>query len=270
MGGTHAPPPAVCDCDDGPAFLHSGDAGDLIYALPAMREMAVKSGSPGGRFKIYLGNHDRMVRNPWTAKSSWSMGEFLKTQSYITKVLWTPQGHGALDGLDYFDCDPFRARLLLHFRPGRTITDYVAEVLGVRGDTSNRPWLEIDEPMHVDGLPVVVCRTERYRNYQFPWHQVFRKYFGKILFVGHHHEWETCCSMWGHLPFCETETVLDLARLIAGCRLFIGNQSLPLAIAEGFKQNVLMESWPKLPDTIWIRPNSVAWLNKPVPLPEIP
>lgn len=222
------------------------------------------------RIRVLLGKHDKMVRNPWTPESAWSMSLLLNQQPYIVDSFWAPPGHVAVEGMDYFDCDPFRRRLLRHFQPGRTISDYVAEVLGVPTSCSQRPWLTVDVPMHVEGCPVLMCRTERYRNYSFPWHEVIKKYAGRIAFVGHQHEWETCCQMWGQIPYCPTETIWDLARLIAGCRLFIGNQSLALAIAEGFKKPVLMECWPKLPDTIWNRPNATAWLNKPVPLPEIP
>jgi ADP-heptose:LPS heptosyltransferase len=38
-----------------------------------------------------------------------------------------------------------------------------------------------------------------------------------------------------------TPTLLDVARVIAGCKLFVGNQSSPRAIAEGLKIPVVVE-----------------------------
>ncbi len=57
----------------------------------------------------------------------------------------------------------------------------------------------------------------------------------------------TCGSRSLH-DLSQVSDFLQLAQLIAGSRLFIGNQSLPFAIAEALKVNRLLEVYYKAPN----------------------
>jgi hypothetical protein len=51
-----------------------------------------------------------------------------------------------------------------------------------------------------------------------------------------------------------TKDALELARVIAGAKLCVMNQSLPLAIAHGLHKTVVIEEWSKNPNTRVERP----------------
>ena len=62
------------------------------------------------------------------------------------------------------------------------------------------------------------------------------------MFTGSSVERDAMMLAFGHwLFFFQTPDVTALARVIAGCQQFIGNQGLPHAIAEGMKKNLICE-----------------------------
>lgn len=97
-------------------------------------------------------------------------------------------------------------------------------------------------------------RSSRYHNAQFPWKAIVEKYGQYALFVGLRKEWEAFCKEFGPVGYHPTADFLELARLIKGSRLFVGNQSAPYAIAEGLKHPAILESCPSCQDCQFNRP----------------
>lgn len=67
-------------------------------------------------------------------------------------------------------------------------------------------------------------------------------------FVGTAAEHQDFCRSVGPVPWIATADFLDLARVIAGSELFVGNQSCPSALAEGLKHTMILEVYPPLPN----------------------
>lgn len=249
--------PQICGRDHIPTYIHSGAAGDLIYALPVIREHALKTtGKP--LVRLILG-HKVEVHHPWDQQTVENMLPLLDLQPYIHST----QMQGPNVSWNH-DCDKFRDLTFRYYIRGKTITQYVCDVFGIDAGCSSKAWLTVDQPMHVEGCPVVISHTGRYPNRVFPWRKVLQKYSRRMVFVGTQFEWERFVFRYGHVPFCPTANALELARMIAGCKLFIGNQSLSYAIAESIKQNTVQEAWPRMPNCVWPRPN--AWIcldNRP-------
>ena len=61
-----------------------------------------------------------------------------------------------------------------------------------------------------------------------------------MLFVGLRTEYELFIKKFGKIEYVSTKD-LKVAELITACDLFIGNQSAPLAIAEGLKKPTVVE-----------------------------
>ena len=53
-----------------------------------------------------------------------------------------------------------------------------------------------------------------------------------------------------HLKWIQVNDFLELAGIIAGCKLFIGNQSFPFSIAEGLKVPRILEVYYKAANVI--------------------
>jgi ADP-heptose:LPS heptosyltransferase len=53
---------------------------------------------------------------------------------------------------------------------------------------------------------------------------------------------------------------MELARVIAGASVFIGNQSAPMAIAAGLGKNLIEECWQGNPNCLFPkRKNAIFW-----------
>jgi hypothetical protein len=110
----------------------------------------------------------------------------------------------------------------------------------------------------------------RYANPDFPWKRVIEKYGKWAKFVGtptEHAAFNVAFSC--EIPYYETPMLLDAAIAIAQADLFVGNQSCPLAIAEGLKKRVICEVCLHCPNCISPRDTFMAGRDASVTLPEV-
>lgn len=114
---------------------------------------------------------------------------------------------------------------------------------------------------------IIINRTDRYRNKFFPWNEIVQFYGKRLLFVGTPDEHEKFCNDFGEVEYQKTKDMLDVAELINGSLLFIGNQSCANAIAEGLKHDLIQETSLDIPDCIFRRPNAKHVIDGAVELP---
>jgi hypothetical protein len=72
-----------------------------------------------------------------------------------------------------------------------------------------------------------------------------------LLFVGSPEEHQAFEQSFGSVAYQETESLLQVAELIAESSLFIGNQSCAYAIAEGLKHPRIQETSLEMPDCVF-------------------
>src|SRR6188508_2714741 len=105
-------------------FKHSGDIGDLIYALPTIRAL-------GGGF-LYLAKSD-FTRVPMMAGSKANIESLLLAQSYIKGLaLWMGES------IDY-DLDKFREE----WDTRDNIAEQHLKTFGLPVSEVEEPWLEV-------------------------------------------------------------------------------------------------------------------------------
>jgi hypothetical protein len=91
--------------------------------------------------------------------------------------------------------------------------------------------------------------------------------FGKrAAFVGLAREYLDFVSQHGSVFLRPTRDLLELASVIAGSRLFAGNQSVGYALAEAMKVDSLLEAYPGFLDCGFSRPNLRQVADGNVPL----
>lgn len=131
-------------------------------------------------------------------------------------------------------------------------------------------WIECN-PLIIPGKPIVISRSKRYRNPHFPWHQVASKYSKRLIFIGlpdEYYEW--------FLHFGETAVYrpvnngLEMAQIIAGSKLFIGNQSFPMSLALALGVRLIQEVGHPNADCRFRRTNALYYENGDLMLPDIP
>jgi hypothetical protein len=198
--------------------IHSGKLGDIIFSLPTVRQLGIDTFFI--RTGVYLGE-----------KEAEQISELLRLQPYIHHAS-VHQGE-----LINFDLDRFRNFAI----PIPTL--HLAEChwrgMGGEGDLKIEPWLSVP-PAEIPA-PILVnrcLRAQALRNWEWlrPMPAVF------IGLPEEHADFERACGF--SIPYHPTETVLDFAAAIAGAALYIGNQSLGMAIAEALdKPRKLEVNW---------------------------
>lgn len=221
-------------------FKHSGAAGDLIYSLAIARHFG------GGEFYVHLnqmnwiGQHyygslpSPFHRDRLNEQDFEYMKGFLEAQTYFTKV-----GVLGKDTEITHNLDRFRPLFVGH--PGNYV-DIYSTAFGITDPDMQTimrttPWLSVPKVDRVDGRDVVVNRTQRWLPGTLSENWARWRTEGveeRAVFVGLPEEYEQFSKDVGwNIPYCPTETMLDLAQVVGGANLFIGNQSQALALAIG-------------------------------------
>ena len=226
----------------GHRFAHSGDLGDVIAALPAIRALG------GG--DIVLTDYPSGCRESLRGARFAALRPLLAAQPYVGKVEWqdTPTG---------ITHDFTRFRFYAH-EPHENLAIWQARA--VDADIHFGPWLTTAAPMH--GRPVI-ARSSRYHNQFFPWTMLLRR-FPNALFVGlesEHRDFENKFRV--KVEYAPTEDLLALARVIAGASICIMNQSAPFWIAAGLGVSLIQESWELHSNSVIPRPNALYTTTGP-------
>lgn len=127
-------------------------------------------------------------------------------------------------------------------------------------------WIEV-EPSDESSDRIISARSSRYHNDKFPWKEIVEKYGDRLMFIGTQIEHRDFCREFGRIEHRKTDDMLEVAELIAGSLLFIGNQSSPNAVCEGLKHDSIQEVCLHYPDCIYKRPNAQFCYNRNVTLP---
>lgn len=236
-------------------FKHSGATGDLLYSLPIVKQLG------GGDFCLHLdqmnwiGQHyygsipAPFHQNRLNSADFEYMRDFMLAQEYITdfRVL-DPQRDEVTHNLDRF-----RPAFVGH--PGNYV-DIYANTFGITdSDTQTQirktPWLTVPKVTQIPGRPIVINRTQRWLPPQpgAEWEQwLALDWDQEAVFVGLPNEYVAFQQQIGwNIPYQETRTQLELAQIIAGAKMFIGNQSQALALSIGLGVHTFCEIRRDLP-----------------------
>lgn len=227
-------------------FRSSGDLGDVVASLPAVRQLG------GGTY--ILSPHPYRnggPREPMTRRRADFLLPLLRAQSYITDARFEESPEGITH-------DMADIRITTYKKDHEdSLSDWSARHFGLPEKSLNTsPWLRAEPKAEFSGK-VVINRTERYHNHQFPWMKIFQRNKGNVVFIGtrdEHHGMLTRAG--GGLRWVKTETAMDIAQIIVSGRVFVGNQSMCLWIALGLGVPVVAECWKHSPDVRIERKNA--------------
>jgi len=232
-------------------FKHSGAFGDLLYSLPIVKHFG------GGGFYLHLSQLDWVGQHYYgSAPAPFHQGRmtfadfeymqsFMTAQTYINKFDVLQKDTEITHNLDRF-----RVPFVGH--PGNYV-DIYSSVFGLDPSAADRarttPWLAVPAVEKV--RDIVVSRTARWIPAQpgVQWSQWKEQGFEeRAVFVGLPDEHTAFCNTVGwNIPFRSTATMLEVAQIIAGAELFIGNQSSNLALAIGLGKPYYCEERKELP-----------------------
>ncbi|WP_053971603.1 hypothetical protein [Mangrovimonas sp. ST2L15] len=219
-------------------FVHSGHMGDLLYALPVIKELA-KTKECHLYVKLDEQYNENYYKHPsgntLISKRSYNMLEpLLKAQTYLKSV--KPYQGESID----VDLDLFRALPISNqFHSFR----WYFHVTGIHADMTE-PYLEVTPHEQVKNK-VVIVRTFRARNSFVDYG--FLKNYNDLLFLGTKEEYEELHKSIPNLEFYDVKDFLEMAQIIKASRFYISNQTMAYAIAEGLKVPRLLEAFPDFP-----------------------
>ena len=247
-------------------FKHSGALGDLIYSLPTVKHFG------GGEFYLHLNQMDWIGQHYYgsppapfhqgrmTQDDFDYMKSFMESQEYITRFDVMLPSTEITHNLDRF-------RPLFVGHPDNYINIY-SSVFGLSSDNATRaritPWLTVPTPKKIEGRPWVINRSQRW----IPptpgpqWATWATEGLEDLaVFVGLEQEHVAFTQQTGLvIPWHPTKDMLELASVISGADVFIGNQSQALSLAIGLGvANVYCEARRDMP----LERNECFFLDNP-------
>lgn len=239
---------------------HSGDLGDIIYSLLFCKSL--------GKIALSLGpNSEKGVREAMTLKRFNWLAPLLRSQPWIVSSEFAND----VKGIDY-NLNDFRKTWFSGnsgHRIKRRLFETYAEHFRRPRLPEDKPWLTV-EPIADPQRPVIIARSSRYRWLPFPWPDVARRYAGQMRFVGYESEYKEWIGTYGATAeYAPVNDALELARLIAGAELFIGNQSFPMSLALALNVPLIQETCMGTPDCVFNRKNATYSHMGPIRLPTL-
>jgi hypothetical protein len=209
-----------------PSAIHSGNAGDILYALPTIRALGVRH--------LYL-NVFESPTDPvrkLTEETALALAPLLLAQSYIDRVTVVEAGVSLEQVLpESINVDVVLDRFRLIPSADLHLIAAHARACGARV-SANEPFLTVP-PAPSEEPYVVLALTPRYRSLTDEFVRQAMLCFRRVLLVGLPGEWRTVSGIGGEV--WQAPDFLALAQRIEAAALFIGNPNLPNAIAEGLK-----------------------------------
>lgn len=231
-------------------FTHSGDIGDIVYSLPTIR-------AKGGG-KLILFDSPGKTAHGMTKEKVERLRPLLEFQDYIYSLEWSDIPiESSLNG--------FRD----HVRAHGNLTDAHLATHGLSWEERSTPWIKCDSKKEV--YEVIIHRSFRYLNNNFPWDRVIDTYQDRIGFVGFEDEYKSFTNSFGKVSFVKADNFMELARIIKGSKLYIGNQSSPLSVALGMFHNTIIEVCPNHnhPHCIFNRMNCIIGWDRKIIFPSL-
>jgi 2-polyprenyl-3-methyl-5-hydroxy-6-metoxy-1,4-benzoquinol methylase len=211
-------------------FRHPRKLGDIIYALPVVRHLG------GGILYLDPTSLDGTQDQDHWRRQFATLIPFLEQQPYLHAV--------RIHEGESFDVDLDAYLRTTHGTPGDRTAIAANHFIGLGLEVPDPivPWLAADQlPVN---HPIVVHRSPRYPGCVD--HTFLQDVADGLYCVGSEEERRPFEAI-GARPVL-TEDVRALAAAIHSCHVFIGNQSLPLALAAGLGKPRMIEEDTRLPN----------------------
>jgi hypothetical protein len=250
-------------------FLSSGNAGDSIAAIPAMREFFRKTGIKPILYlrknveAFYYEGATHPVKSTETRKNvmlNEKMIEMLipllKAQPFFEDVkLWNGEDIG-------IDLDQIRETNV--GMPGLSINRWYFYVYPDLACDLSKPWLEVpDSENDLAKGKVIITRTERYTNPHIDY-SFLKPFEDDLIFSGTMREYNNLCMAYGlNIPKLTVNNFLDLAQAIKQSRFHITNQTMANQISTGLMHKSILEVCAFAPNCIPLGEDRFDFLAQP-------
>lgn len=236
---------SIADKNKALNFLHTGNAGDIIYALPVIKKLHQVTNVPLNlilKLDQPLRLATGMVHPLNNVMLNMATADLLKplisTQPYV-------------GGFEIYDNQRIDVNLSLFRKAGirqdrGNIARWNFYTTGVTANLAEK-WLFV-EPDTSYNYSIVIARSQRYNNPIIDFS--FLANYTDVVFIGVKAEYDAIKKYIPNIKWVQVKSFLEMARIIAGSKFFIGNQSFPFSIAEGLKVPRILELYHAAPNVI--------------------
>lgn len=225
--------------------MHSGNAGDIIYALPTLKKMHEISGAP---INLYLRLNQPLILSGYL---SHPMGNVMLNEKMASMLSPLIEAQDYINSCVVYDDQKIHINLDVIRSKTITVTNgniarWYSYFTGITPELW-KSWLTVEaDKAYSDSI--ILARSGRYRNPSINYSFLGR--YDNIAFIGVKSEYEEMKKIVPNIEWVQVSDFYQLAGIIKGAKLFIGNQSLPYAIAEGLKTPRILEVYPKMANVI--------------------
>jgi hypothetical protein len=226
-------------------LIHSGNAGDIIYSLPVAKKLSELTFKP---INFLLKLNENLVLPPGY---SHPLNNVMLNQEMADMLLPLLNSLPYINQTQVYNNQETHINLSLFREAGLeldkgNIARWNFYTTGINADLS-KPWINV-QPDNEFADSIVLARSSRYNNPLIDYN--FLGDYDKVVFIGVKQEYDKMKKSLPKLYWHKVSNFLELAKVIGGSRLFIGNQSFPFAVAEGLKTRRLLEVYHRSPNVI--------------------
>jgi len=220
------------------SFMHSGHTGDMLLNLPVIKEI---SKTHKCKFFVQLNSPNPKYYDEHPA------GQFLMNKQIYDMVFPLLANQKYIESVEVFNNQHIDVNLDIIRKLGLNLIfdnmKYGFHVTGVQPDL-NKEFLECNEHP-VLKKKIIIHRTLRYQNHFINYN--FLEKHEDAYFVGTFKEYEDLKKNLKNLKFYDCKNFLEMAMIIKSSKVFIGNSSIGIIMAEGLKVPRLLEASPHFP-----------------------
>ena len=220
------------------SFLHSGHIGDIINCLPVIKKI-----SENHRCKLLI----KLDHPTGTHYPDHPSGQYLIRKEQYNLLLPLLKKQNFLEIIKIYEGENIDINFdIIRDLPINLLFDnlrYAFISSGVQVNL-NEPFIEVEEHPFIKNR-IVILRSLRYQNYFISYK--FLENFPNPIFIGIKKEFNELKKELKNLEFYECKDFLEMAMIIKSCKLFIGNSSLGIDLAESLKVPRLLEACPYFP-----------------------
>ena len=225
--------------------LHNGNAGDIIYSLPIIKKLYEITARPISLvLKI---NEPLVIGNGYEHP----LGTVILNQKMVDDLVPLLLTQNYISIVSVYNNHDIHLDLTLFRKAGFALDkgSIARWSFFTTGITANlgEVWLKA-KPDIKYADHIVLARSSRYNNALIDYSFLSR--YKQLIFVGVESEYLEMKKSIPALQWRQVNDFLELAAIIAGCKLFIGNQSFPFSLAEGLKVNRLLEVFYQIPNVL--------------------